>query len=47
MKSLSGDMILPKFGEYKCNNMEKGTKPELILFWVRNTVAVLRKRLKW
>ena len=27
MKSLSGDMIVPKFGEYKYNNMEKGTKP--------------------
>ena len=32
MKSLSGDMILPKFGEYKYNNMEKGSKPEHILF---------------
>ena len=28
MKSLSGVMILPKFGEYKYNNMEKGIKPE-------------------
>ena len=43
MKSLSGDMILPKFGEYKYNNIEKGTKPEHILFWVRNTVAVFKK----
>ena len=32
MKSLSGDMILPKFGEYKYNNMEKGNKSENILF---------------
>ena len=32
MKSLSGDMILPKFGEYKYNNMEKGSNPENILF---------------
>ena len=31
MKSLSGDMILPKFGEYKYNNMEKRSKPERIL----------------
>ena len=40
MKSLSGDIILPKFGEYKYSNMEKGSKPENILFWVRDTVAV-------
>ena len=43
MKSLSGDMILPKFGEYKYNNMEKGSKLEHILFWVRDAVAVFRK----
>ena len=43
MTSLSGDMILPKFGEYKYNNMEKETKPEHILFWVRDTVAVFKK----
>ena len=43
MKSLSGDMILPKFDEYKYNNMEKGIKPELILFWVRDTIAVVKK----
>ena len=40
MKSLSGDMTLPKFGEYKYNNMEKGTKDELILFSVCDTFAV-------
>ena len=43
MKSLSGDMIVPKFGEYKYNNMERGTKPELILFLVRDTLAVFKK----
>ena len=43
MTSLSGDMILPKFGEYKYNNMEKGAKPEHILFWVRDTIAVFKK----
>ena len=43
MKSLSGDMILPKFGEYKYNNMEKGSKPEHILFWMCDTVAVFKK----
>ena len=31
MKNLSGDMILPKFGEYKYYN-EKGSKPEQF-FW--------------
>ena len=44
MKSLSGDMILPKFDEYKYNNMKKGSKPEHILFWVRDTVAVFKKK---
>ena len=42
MKSLSGGMILPKFGEYKYNNMVKDSKPEHILFWVRDTVAVFK-----
>ena len=35
-------MILPTFGEYKYNH-EKGSKPEHILFWVRDTVAVFKK----
>ena len=39
MKSFSGDIILPKFGEYKYNN-EIGSRPEYILFWIRDTVAV-------
>ena len=43
MKSHSGDMILPKFGEYENNNMEKVSKPEHILFWVCDTVAVFKK----
>ena len=42
MKSLSGDMILSKFGEYKYYH-EKGRKPEHILFWIRDTVAVFKK----
>ena len=39
MKSLSGDIIFSKFGE---NNYyhEAGSKPELILCWVRGIVAV-------
>ena len=43
MKSLRGDMILPKFGEYKYNNIERGSKLEHILFWVRDTVAIFKK----
>ena len=40
MKSLSGDMILPKFGEYKYYH-ETRSKPEHILLWVRDTIAFL------
>ena len=36
-------MILPKFGKYKYNNMKKGSKPERILFWVRDIIAVFKK----
>ena len=36
MKNFSGDMILPKFGEYKYYT-ESGTKPEHILFWIRDS----------
>ena len=43
MKRLSGNMVIPKFSEYNYYH-ETGTKPELILFWVYDTVAVLRKR---
>ena len=42
MKNLSGDMILPKFGEYKYYH-EIGSKPEHILFWIRDIVAVFKK----
>ena len=45
MKPLSGDMILPKFGEYNyCHKAE--SKPEFILFWVRDIVAVYKKETK-
>ena len=39
----SGDIISPKFGEYNYYH-ETGTSPELILFWVRATVAVFKKQ---
>ena len=42
MKCLSGDMISQKFGEYRYYH-QIGSKPEHILFWVRDTVAVFKK----
>ena len=42
MKSLSGDMIIPKFGEY-INYHETGTKPKIILFWIRDAVDIFKK----
>ena len=42
MKSLSGDMILPNFGEYKYYH-ETRSKHEHILFWICDTVAVFKK----
>ena len=42
MKSLSRDMILSKLGEYKYYH-ETGTKPGIILCWVRDTIAVFKK----
>ena len=44
MKSLSGDMILPKFDEYKYYN-EIGSEHEHILFWIRDTVATFKKEM--
>ena len=41
IKALSGDMILPKFGEYTYNH-EAGRKPELIPFWVRDIVDIYK-----
>ena len=39
---LSGDMLLPKFGEYNYYH-EAGSKHVLVLFWVRNIVAIYKK----
>ena len=41
MKSLSGDMMIPKFGEYDYY-YETRTKSELILFWIRDIVAIFK-----
>ena len=46
MKSLSGNMILPKFGEYKYNNMEKGSNLNTFYFGFVILLLFLRKRLK-
>ena len=43
IKRLSGNMVIPKFSEYNYYH-ETGTKPELILFWVRDTVTFLKMR---
>ena len=42
IKVLSGNMTLPKFREHNYYH-EAGSKPELILFWVRDIVAVYKK----
>ena len=42
IKSISWDMILPKFGEYKYY-YETGKKPEHILLWVCENVAIFKK----
>ena len=42
MKALSDDMILSEFIEYNYYH-EARSKPELILFWVRDSVAVYKK----
>ena len=34
-------MVIPKFGEYNYYH-ETRTKPEVILFWVRDTVAIFK-----
>ena len=45
MKSLSGDMVLLKFGEYNYYH-EIGSKPEHILFWIRDIVAIFKKEIQ-
>ena len=45
MKNISGDMILPKFGEYKYYT-ETGIKPEHILLWICDSAALFKKETK-
>ena len=46
MTSFSGDMILPKFNEYKYNNTEKELNPNTFYFGLVILLLFLRKRLK-
>ena len=39
MKALSSERIVPQFGEHK-NIRESNLKPELISYWVRDSVTV-------
>ena len=41
---LCGEIIVPKFGEYKYIH-EVGSKPELILYWVHNFTTIFRKQI--
>ena len=44
MTDLCGEMNVPKFGEYKYIH-EIGSKPELILYSVRYSVAIFKKEI--
>ena len=44
MVDLRGEMIAPQFGEY-INTHETGTKPEFILYWVRDSTAIFKKEI--
>ena len=42
MIDLCGEMIIPQFGEYKYVH-ESRFKPELIFYWVRDSVPIFKK----
>ena len=44
MVDLRGEIISPQFGEYKYTH-ETGTKPESILYWVRDSTAIFKKEI--
>ena len=44
IQDLSGDMSLPKFGEYKYYH-KAGSKTERNLFWVRDIIAVYKNEI--
>ena len=41
---LCGEMIVPQFGEYKYIHVV-GSKPELILYWIRDFTAIFKKEV--
>ena len=45
MVDLRGEMIVPPFGEYKYI-YEIGSKPELILYWVRNSTTIFKNEIR-
>ena len=44
MTDLCGEIIATQFGQTKIVH-EVGSKPELILCWVRDSVAIFKKKL--
>ena len=44
MKSLSRDMIIPKFGEYKYYH-ETELNPDFILFWISGIATIFKKEI--
>ena len=42
MKELCGETILSKFGKYSYIHKD-GSKPVLILFWIRDSIAIFKK----
>ena len=44
MVHLRGEIISSQFGEYKYTH-ETGTKPESILYWVRDSTAIFKKEI--
>ena len=44
MIELRGELIVPQFGEYKYIH-EVGSKPEVILYWIRGSTAIFKKEI--
>ena len=44
MIDLCGEMIVPRFGEYKYIH-EVGSKAELILYWIRDSTVIFKKEI--
>ena len=44
MVDLRGEMIVPQFGEYK-DIRSIGSKPELILYWIRDSTEIFKKEI--